>query len=140
MSTAGGPALTKSARAYVPLPLTSPVTSARYDWVLAKGQQLLAANPLLMPVMGLPPKDTAAFAVGSLELLGLFQNSSARVTGPEMPVTVMVPVPSPPLMRPNPNDAKSVFNTDSNAVGGGTTMSNGCEVAGVNPGEVACSV
>jgi len=73
MSATGGPAFRKLLRLYDPLPVTSGVTSARYDWLFWKPQQLSLAKPMLVPVTGVPANDTAAFAVGSVEFVGPFQ-------------------------------------------------------------------
>ena len=58
-------------------------------------QQLLLAKPMFVPVIGVPAKVTAAFAVGTVEFVGPFQKRSAFVTDPLTPPTVIVPVPSP---------------------------------------------
>jgi len=74
-------------------------------------QQLLLAKPMFVPVIGVSLKVTAAFAVGSVELVGPFQKRSALVTVPVTPVTVIEPVPSPRI-PPNPNAPTSVLETE----------------------------
>ena len=61
---------------------------------MSKGQQLLLAKPMFVPVIGAPAKVTAALAAGSVELVGPFQKRSAFVTVPLTPATVIVPVPA----------------------------------------------
>src|SRR2546425_7725529 len=88
--------------------------------------------PMFVPTIGWPANVTALFTFGSVVLVGPCQNSSALVTVPETPPTVIVPVPLPPLtplMLPNPADTMSVFGTDNGAVSGGQTMLNVADVA-----------
>ena len=65
---------------------------------------------MFVPLIAFPLNVTAAFAVGLAELVGPCQTSTARVTVPLTPETVIVPVPIP-RMPPKPNMAKSVLPT-----------------------------
>ena len=68
---------------------------------------------MFVPVIRVPLNVTAAFAVGTDELVGPFQKRSAFVTDPVgTPVTPIVPVPLP-RMPPKPNLATSALETVS---------------------------
>ena len=76
-------------------PRTISVTSARYAWLLRKPQLLSLEIPMLLPVMATPPNDTAAFTVGTSDLVRPCQKRYADLIAPVTPLRKIVPVPVP---------------------------------------------